>query len=78
MLTPLVLAMFLAIFSFLLGLLQRRGAGPSRPSPVVIPRRRHSDGCSTCGGYGYTQAMSMSWTEAQFNEFACPSCGDQS
>lgn len=30
--------------------------------------------CSTCGGYGYTQAISMSWTEAQFDEFSCPDC----
>lgn len=41
-LAPLVLAVFLAILTFILGLLQRRGAGPTqRPSPVVVPRRRH-------------------------------------
>ena len=30
--------------------------------------------CDCCGGYGYTEAISMSWIEAQFKEFECPCC----
>lgn len=34
------------------------------------------DNCMFCGNTGYTEAMSMQWTEAQFDEFACPNCGE--
>ena len=30
--------------------------------------------CDACGGYGYTEAVSMSWTEEQFQEFSCKEC----
>lgn len=32
--------------------------------------------CTTCWGTGYTQSMSMSWTEDDFVEYACPSCSE--
>lgn len=32
--------------------------------------------CTTCWGTGYTQSMSMSWTEDDFVEYACPVCSE--
>lgn len=30
--------------------------------------------CGSCGGYGYTEAVSLAWSESEFREFSCPSC----
>ena len=30
--------------------------------------------CPDCGGYGYTEAVSMSWTDDQLEEFSCKTC----
>lgn len=30
--------------------------------------------CGSCSGSGYTQAISMSWTDDQLEEFECPHC----
>lgn len=32
--------------------------------------------CERCWGTGYTQSLSMSWTEDDFVEYACPSCSE--
>lgn len=33
--------------------------------------------CETCWGTGYTESLSMNWTEEQFREFSCPDCSDE-
>lgn len=30
--------------------------------------------CGSCGGYGYTEAVSLAWSESEFREFACSCC----
>ena len=33
--------------------------------------------CDTCGGYGYIEAISMSWTESDFEENVCKQCNQE-
>lgn len=33
--------------------------------------------CETCWGTGYTESVSINWTEAQFEEFSCPDCSNE-
>lgn len=30
--------------------------------------------CGVCGGYGYTEVYSLSWTESDFEEYGCEQC----
>lgn len=30
--------------------------------------------CDVCSGYGYTEAISLSWTESDFEEYTCKQC----
>lgn len=34
----------------------------------------HISPCPACDGYGYTEAMSLSWSEAEAEEFSCVFC----
>lgn len=33
--------------------------------------------CEECEGYGYTEAVSMSWTDSDFEEYACKQCSQE-
>lgn len=36
-----------------------------------------SNGCDVCSGYGYTEVISLSWTESDFEEYTCKHCNQE-